>query len=78
MITIGNLEDDLGLLKDVDFLLEVVVENLKIKHELFAKVEKAIKPDCIIATNTSGLPIKEISGKMSAKNKERFSRSSLF
>ncbi len=72
MITIGNLEDDLGLLKDVDFLLEVVVENLKIKHELFAKVEKAIKPDCIIATNTSGLPIKEISGKMSAKNKERF------
>ncbi|MDD5723111.1 MAG: 3-hydroxyacyl-CoA dehydrogenase family protein, partial [Syntrophales bacterium] len=72
MISIGNLEDDLNLLEDVDFLLEVVVENLKIKQDLFAKVEKVIKPDCIVATNTSGIPIREISEKMSAKNKERF------
>ena len=72
MISIGNLEDDVNLLKDVDFLLEVVVENLKIKQELFAKLEKVIKPDCIVATNTSGLPISEISEKMSAKYKERF------
>jgi 3-hydroxyacyl-CoA dehydrogenase len=72
MVSIGNLEDDLDMLKDVDFLLEVVVENLKIKQELFAKLEKVVKPDCIVATNTSGLPIKDISGKMNAKYKERF------
>jgi len=72
MITIGNLEDDIDLLKDVDFLIEVVVENLKIKHDLFAKVLSVTKPNCIVATNTSGIPIKEISSDMSAKDKERF------
>ncbi|MEA2013876.1 MAG: 3-hydroxyacyl-CoA dehydrogenase/enoyl-CoA hydratase family protein, partial [Thermodesulfobacteriota bacterium] len=72
MISVGNLEDDLNMLKDVDFVLEVVVENLKIKQELFAKLDKVVSPDCIVATNTSGLPIKEISEKMSVKNKERF------
>ncbi len=72
MITTGNLEDDLDLLKDVDFLIEVVVENMKIKQDLFAKVLNITKPDCIIATNTSGLPIKEISSNMSEKDKERF------
>ncbi|MBN2180224.1 MAG: 3-hydroxyacyl-CoA dehydrogenase family protein, partial [Deltaproteobacteria bacterium] len=72
MVSIGNLEDNLDMLKDVDFLLEVVVENLKIKQDLFAKLEKVVKPGCIIATNTSGLPIKDISAPMSAKFKERF------
>jgi len=72
MITIGNLEDNIDLLKDVDFVLEVVVENLKIKQELFAKLEKAVKADCIVASNTSGIPIKDISSKMGAKMKERF------
>ncbi len=72
MITIGNLEDDFDLLKDVDFLIEVVVENLKIKQKLFAKVEKIVKPDCIVATNTSGIPIKDISAKMGPKLKVRF------
>ena len=72
MITIGNLEDDLDQLKNVDFLLEVVVENLKIKQDLFAKLKKVIKQDCIVATNTSGIPIADISSKMDDKLKERF------
>ncbi|MBN2284229.1 MAG: 3-hydroxyacyl-CoA dehydrogenase/enoyl-CoA hydratase family protein [Deltaproteobacteria bacterium] len=72
LISIGNLEDDLDMLKDVDFLLEVVVENLKIKQDLFTKLEKVVRPDCIIGTNTSGLPIKDIAAPMSAKFKERF------
>jgi 3-hydroxyacyl-CoA dehydrogenase len=72
MITIGNLEDNLNLLSDVDWVIEVVVENLKIKQDLFAKVEKVVKPTCIVSTNTSGLPIKECSAKMGSKLKERF------
>jgi 3-hydroxyacyl-CoA dehydrogenase len=72
MIKIGNLEDNLKWLADVDWVCEVVVENLKIKQDLFAKVEKVIKPTCIVSTNTSGIPIKEINEKFSAGLKKRF------
>jgi 3-hydroxyacyl-CoA dehydrogenase len=72
MITIGNFEDDLKLLADCDWVCEVVVENLKIKQELFAKVEKIVKPTCIVSTNTSGLPIKDISAKFGANLKKHF------
>ncbi len=72
MITIGNFEDHLHWLADVDWVIEVVVENLKIKQELFAKVEKVVKPACIVTTNTSGLPIRDISAKFGERLKERF------
>lgn len=72
MVTIGNFEDNLNLLADCDWVCEVVVENLKIKQELFAKVEKVVKPTCIVSTNTSGLPIKDISAKFGAALKKRF------
>ncbi|HRY37414.1 MAG TPA: 3-hydroxyacyl-CoA dehydrogenase/enoyl-CoA hydratase family protein [Smithellaceae bacterium] len=72
MVTIGNFEDNLNWLADVDWVVEVVVENLKIKQELFAKVEKVIKPTCIVSTNTSGIPIKDISAKFGAALKKRF------
>ncbi len=48
MIRVGNFEDNLGWLAEADWVIEVVVENLKIKQELFAKVEKVVKPDCIV------------------------------
>lgn len=72
MITIGNFEDNLKWLADVDWVIEVVVENLKIKQDLFAKVEKIVKPTCIVTTNTSGLPIKDISAKFGPSLKKRF------
>lgn len=72
MITIGNFEDDLDKLSDVDWVIEVVIENLKIKQDLFARVERVVKPDCIVSTNTSGLPIKDISANFSKSLKERF------
>ncbi len=72
MIKIGNFEDNLKMLADVDWVCEVVVENLKIKQELFAKVEQIVKPTCIVSTNTSGIPIKDISAKFSAGLKKRF------
>jgi 3-hydroxyacyl-CoA dehydrogenase len=72
MIKIGNLEDNLNMLKDVDWVCEVVIENLKIKQELFAKLEKVLRPDCIISTNTSGIPIKDISAKFSANMNAHF------
>ena len=72
MITIGNFEDNLNWLAECDWVIEVVVENLKIKQELFAKVEKIVKPTCIVTTNTSGLPIADISSKFGKSLKERF------
>jgi len=72
MIRTGNFEDHLGRLAEADWVIEVVVENLKIKQELFAKVEKIVRPNCIVTTNTSGIPIKDISANFGAKLKEHF------
>ncbi|HUM04117.1 MAG TPA: 3-hydroxyacyl-CoA dehydrogenase NAD-binding domain-containing protein [Terriglobales bacterium] len=60
LITIGNFEDDLKRLADVDWVIEAVVENLDIKRSLLRKVEAIRKPGTIITTNTSGLPVAKI------------------
>jgi len=72
MIRVGNFEDNLGWLTNVDWVIEVVIENLKIKQELFAKVEKVVRPDCIVTTNTSGIPIKDITANFGSKLKGHF------
>ncbi len=60
LITTGNFNDDLAKIKDCDLVIEAVVENLDIKHKLFAEVEKHRKPGAVIASNTSGIPIDSI------------------
>ena len=72
MVKTGNFDDDLDKLAGVDWVIEVVIENLKIKHELLAKVEKVIGPNCILSSNTSGLPINEVGAELSPSVKERF------
>ncbi len=56
-ITTGNIEDDLHLIKEVDWVMEVVVERLDIKQQVFEKIEKFRTPGTIISSNTSGIPI---------------------
>jgi 3-hydroxyacyl-CoA dehydrogenase len=72
LITLGNFEDDLPKIKDCDFVVEAVVENLEIKHKLFAEVEKHRKPDAVIASNTSGIPIEKIAEPFSEDFKKHF------
>lgn len=60
LVTVGNFEDDLKRLADVDWVIEAVVENLEIKRSLLRKVESIRKPGTIITTNTSGLPVGKI------------------
>ena len=60
LVTVGNFEDDLKKLADVDWIVEAVVENLDIKRSLLKKVEAIRKPGTIITTNTSGLPVGKI------------------
>src|SRR5690554_911074 len=60
-ITTGNLEDDIAKVKDVDWIMEVVVERLDIKQQVFEKLEKYRTPGTLITSNTSGIPIKFMS-----------------
>ncbi len=72
LISLGNFEDDLHKLKDCDFVIEAVVENLDIKHKLFAEVEKNMKSGAVIASNTSGIPISSIAEPFSDEFKKHF------
>lgn len=60
LVTIGNFEDDLPKLTEVDWIIEAVVENLELKRALLRKVDAVRKPGTIITTNTSGLPVAKI------------------
>ncbi len=55
LIAIGNMEDDLGLLSKVDWIIEVVLESVDIKKSIFEKVETVMSPGAIITSNTSGI-----------------------
>ena len=71
LVTVGNFEDDLKKLAEVDWIIEAVVENLDLKRALLRKVEAIRKPGTIITTNTSGLPV----GKIAEGFSEDFRRS---
>jgi 3-hydroxyacyl-CoA dehydrogenase len=60
LVTVGNFDDDLKKLADVDWVIEAIVENLDIKRALLRKVEAIRKPGTIVTTNTSGLPVAKI------------------
>ena len=72
LITPGNFEDHLSWLSGVDWIVEVVAEDLKIKRELLRKVEPFIEPGTIVSTNTSGISIEKISEELSEENRRRF------
>ncbi len=59
-IQTGNLEDDLHKINQVDWVIEVIIENLEIKKQLFEQIEKYRKPGTIISSNTSGIPINKM------------------
>lgn len=56
-IEVGNLSDDLGLLSEVDWVIEVVVERLDIKVDLFKKIAAIVRPGTIVSSNTSGISL---------------------
>ena len=61
LIQVGNIEDDLKKLTDCDWIVEVVVEDLGIKQNLFKKIQKMWKPGTVVSSNTSGIPLARIS-----------------
>ncbi len=71
-ISIGNLEDDFDQLADCDWIVEVVVENLKVKQDLFKRIDGVRKPASIISSNTSGIPLKAMSEGLSEDFRKHF------
>jgi 3-hydroxyacyl-CoA dehydrogenase len=72
LITPGNFEDDLPQLKSCDWIIEAVTEDLSIKQVLLEKITPHLRPDAIVTTNTSGLPVGSIAEKMTAEFKQRW------
>jgi len=77
-VTLGNFDDDLPKIKDVDWVIEVVVERLDIKQQVFEKVEKYIKPGTLVTSNTSGIPIHLLEEGRSETFKKNFAGTHFF
>lgn len=71
-IKTGNFDDNLKDISDVDWILEAVVERLDIKQALFEKVEQFRRPGTLVSTNTSGIPIAQISAGRSDDFRRHF------
>lgn len=56
-IRVGNVEVDFGLLADCDWIVEVVLERLDIKQDLYRRVAAVRRPDAIVSSNTSTIPL---------------------
>lgn len=72
LIEAGNFEDDMERLKDVDWIIEVVVENLSIKKQVFEKVDQHRKPGSIVSSNTSGISVEAMSEGLSEDFQKHF------
>ncbi|AWK88893.1 3-hydroxyacyl-CoA dehydrogenase/enoyl-CoA hydratase family protein [Azospirillum thermophilum] len=57
LITTGNLEDDLNLLADVDWIVEAIIENPAIKADLYKRIDPVRKPGSVVSSNTSTIPL---------------------
>ncbi|WP_375327015.1 3-hydroxyacyl-CoA dehydrogenase/enoyl-CoA hydratase family protein [Candidatus Tisiphia endosymbiont of Nemotelus uliginosus] len=71
-IKIGNLEDDLQLITECDLVIEVIIEKIEIKYQLYDKIIPYLKSGAILASNTSTLPLKQLKANMPDSIKSRF------
>jgi len=71
-IKIGNIDENFDAVKKADWIVEAVVERIDIKHNLYEKILKTRKKDSIVSSNTSTIPLKVLSAKMSDSDKRDF------
>src|SRR6478752_1934426 len=72
LISIGNLDDSLELLRDCDLVLEAIIEQPAPKQALYARLEPLLKPTAVVASNTSGIPMRVLTEGRSARFKQHF------
>ena len=71
-IKVGNIDENFDVVKKADWVVEAVDERIDIKHNLYEKILKIRKKDSIISSNTSTIPLKVLSAKMSDEDKKDF------
>ncbi len=71
-IRVGNINDDFDVVKDADWVVEAVVERIDIKHNIYEKIFKFRKQGAIVSSNTSSIPIKVLSEKLTDTEKKDF------
>ena len=71
-ITTGNFDDDFAKISDADLIIEAVIENLEIKHKIFDQVDQHRKKGSIVASNTSGIPIRMMTPNKSEDFQKHF------
>ncbi len=71
-ISVGNINDDFNVVNQADWIVEAVVERIDIKHNIYEKIFKERKPGSIVSSNTSSIPIKVLSEKLSDDEKKDF------
>ena len=71
-ISVGNINDDFKIVSKADWIVEAVVERIDIKHSIYEKIFKERKPGAIVSSNTSSIPIKVLSEKLSEEEKKDF------
>jgi len=77
-VLVGNLEDDLEKLREVDWIIEVVVERLDIKQSVFEKIESVLEPGTIVTSNTSGISAKAMAEGRSENFRKHFAITHFF
>ena len=71
-IQIGNIKDNFNIVKQADWIVEAVIEKIEIKHQIYEKIFKFKKEGSIVSSNTSTIPLKILSQKLSDKDKKDF------
>lgn len=71
-IHVGNVEDDLSVLGDADWIVEAVVENMDVKKATLAQIEAHSGPDTLVSSNTSGLSLRDMTAECSPEFRARF------
>ena len=71
-ISLGNIEDDINKISEVDWVIEAVIEKLEIKKIVFKQIEKYRKKGTLITSNTSGIPVKQMTEERSRDFVENF------
>ncbi|MCS7256016.1 MAG: 3-hydroxyacyl-CoA dehydrogenase NAD-binding domain-containing protein [Thermomicrobium sp.] len=71
-VRVGNVEDDLGLLADCDWVLEAIIENREAKRDLFRRLHSVLPPQTIVTTNTSTFTLHQLLPEELANWRERF------
>jgi 3-hydroxyacyl-CoA dehydrogenase len=72
LIEVGNFDDDLKRVGECDWVVEVIKEDLKLKNQLFAKLEPLLSPTAVVSSNTSGMSIAGMTEGRSLDFKRRF------